>query len=121
MNSIEALWAVYFDDTHNPFGLIPGMINAGVVVIESGRIFGGDSQFFYLGTVEVDSSDLSARIMVSHFNGPGTTAFGENASEPFEVEVEGRRDEDVISGEMWQCTRPAERLKITFRRLADLP
>ena len=97
------------------------MSNAGVVVIESARVFGGDSQFFYLGTVEVNGVDVTAKITVTHFNGPGMTAFGVNTTEPFDVEIHGRRDGNMISGEMWRSEQPTERLKIMFRRLADLP
>ena len=121
MSSIEALWAVYFDDAQNSFGLIPGMVNAGVAVIESGKVFGGDSQFFYVGTVEIDREDIHAKVKVTHFNGPGTTAFGFNMTEPFDVEIKGRRTGDVIEGEMWPTVHPGMRLKISFDRLADLP
>ena len=121
MDSIEALWAVYFDDAHNPYRFLPGMSNAGVVVIETTRLFGGDSQFFYLGSIEVNGTDVTAQIKVTHFNGPGMTAFGTNTTEPFDVEIQGSRDGNTINGEMWPSDQPTRRLKIRLQRLADLP
>ena len=125
MDSIEALWAVYFgdadDNPNNPFSFLPGMSNAGVAVIETTQVFGGDSQFFYLGSVKVTGTRVTAKITVTHFNGPGMTAFGVNRTEPFDVEVDGSRDGNTISGEMWTSDQPKVRLKIMFQRLADLP
>lgn len=44
--SIEALWTV-------TFGSNLGMSGAGVVVFETGRLFGGDPDYIYLGKYDV--------------------------------------------------------------------
>ena len=60
---LEALWSVVF--------LTPNSqrINAGVVVFESERIFGGDSWFYYTGTYKGEKGKLVARVKSTHYFG----------------------------------------------------
>ena len=77
MESYEALWAVYFGDAGDSSGLRPGSANAGVAVLETQRIFGGDSQYYYLGTYEVEKDRMTATVTITHFNGePWTCVWG---------------------------------------------
>jgi hypothetical protein len=68
---LEALWSVVF--------LTPNStrLNAGVVVFETNRIFGGDSWYYYSGTYEGKDGKLSARIKSTHYFGDlGSPAIG---------------------------------------------
>ena len=47
--SLEALWALTFGTEQR--------LGAGVVVFETGRIFGGDGNFYYLGHYDYNTRD----------------------------------------------------------------
>lgn len=62
--SIEGLWTIVFS---GKFGA-----GAGVVVFETGRIFGGDTSMYYIGDYEVNNGSLSGNIRVRiHAQVPG--------------------------------------------------
>lgn len=117
--SIEALWTMYSGNVYEP-GLVEGMAAAGVVVFETGRLFGGDSGYYYLGTYEVAGGRLSGTATVQHYNGPPTSAFGPDIKFN-EVEFEGDIEGGEISGQMWVKGIPELRLPIKMYRQAELP
>lgn len=49
---LEGLWIVRFLEPNDP----TADLNGGVAVIESGKIFGGDSGYFYVGEIEPTSN-----------------------------------------------------------------
>ncbi len=51
---IEGLWIVKFLAPNDP----SMDLNGGVVVVESGKIFGGDSGYFYIGSMEPNGSGV---------------------------------------------------------------
>lgn len=116
MENIEALWAVNFGDVY-----APGQPNGGVAIFETSRIFGGDSQFYYIGEYQVSGEKITADVKVTHFSGQGITAFGEQVTGSYQVQVEGQRDGDMINGQMRIIGRPIEPLPISLRRLEALP
>ena len=121
MESYEALWAVYFGDVSDPSRLVPGRTNAGVAVLETQRIFGGDSQYFYLGSYEVEKDWITASVTITHFNGEGWSAFGGPLRGSMKLRLEGRREGNEVRGHMWPEDHPSMRLPAMLRRLADLP
>ncbi len=76
--SIEALWTINFENV-NGYG-------GGVVIFESGRIFGGDTSFYWTGTYDVDRGQLEAKIKVKRHNGTLPSLLGMDA---FELELAG--------------------------------
>lgn len=114
MKSVEALWAVYFVDA-------VGHPNTGVVVLETSRIFGGDSKFYYTGEYEIDGDQFSAMVNSTHYNGDGMTAFGFPTKDTVQLEVRGKRQGDTIVGDMWPVGHLPMKRNICLRRLADLP
>ena len=94
--SIEGLWTARFGhyDAPNTWE------NGGVVVIESGRIFGGDSGTYYLGSVVLDGKSFDANFTVTIYDRERyITAFG-NFETPIEVSAKGERKGNVIVGRM---------------------
>ena len=64
----EGLWTVVFR---------AGQVSAGgVVVLRSGNLMGGDSQFYYTGNYSVQDSKITATIRVQAFVGNAVTVFG---------------------------------------------
>ena len=101
--SLEALWLM-------EFALAQGSwTNGGVVVLETGRIFGGDSQYYYVGTYKVDRERITADVLSVHYHGERYTAFG--TDEPkFQIKIQGKWSEKEISGEMFRVEKPELRL-----------
>src|SRR6266436_4982225 len=64
MQDLEALWSVEF--------LTPGQnnINAGIVILETNRVFGGDSWYYYTGTYQGEDGKLAAQLKSTHYAGP---------------------------------------------------
>lgn len=109
--SLEALWTIEFGDGD-------GWKNAGVLVFETGRVFGGDSGFYYLGTVDISDDRLRASIRVVHYHGEPVTAFGDSAAE-FHMNFDGERADGVVEGELSRVDFAPLRARLIWR--ADLP
>lgn len=117
--SIEALWTMYMGTVDEP-GLTEGWASAGVVVFETGRLFGGDSGYYYLGTYELNGGRVTGTAVSQHYNGPPNSAFGPGIISQ-EVKFEGTIEGEEISGEMWVKGRPQPRLPMKLHRQAELP
>ena len=73
--NIEALWAVQFTAANG----VRMAKSGGVIVIESGRIFGGDTWMWYTGRYERDvkTGKLTCSLETGvHFNEGGQSIFG---------------------------------------------
>lgn len=81
--SIEALYAVRFGHAGAP--TLP--LNGGVVVLETERLFGGDSWFAYTGSYELTGSTVTGQLhAVRHFNQPGTESAWGTQENQFDVQ-----------------------------------
>lgn len=115
--SVEALYAVRFGHAGAPnFGT-----NGGVVVLETGRLFGGDSWFAYTGTYTLNGGTVSGQIHVlRHFNQEGTeTAWGTQEQEfdlQFTVTLNDGHTE--ANGSM---TKDGMELGLRLVRVTELP
>ena len=121
VESYEALWAVYFGDISDPSRLDPGRTNAGVAVLETQRIFGGDSQYYYIGKYVVEKNEITATVTITHFNGEGWSAFGGPLKGSLRLRLQGRRQDNIIQGYMWPENHPDMKLPAMLQRLEDLP
>ncbi|MGD8843654.1 MAG: hypothetical protein PVJ83_09290 [Gammaproteobacteria bacterium] len=110
---LEAIWSVEFV-SHNY------RVAGGVVMFENGRIFGGDSNFYYLGTYETHDGKVTARVKFHNFTGITSLIFGEGLTE-FSVQVEGNLSHDsfVANGHLVQDAD--YEFEIGFKRQAELP
>lgn len=59
------------DEVYGPFG----WENQGVLLLENGRILGGDNKQYAIGTYSLSGDDLRAELKV-HYYGPPRTVFG---------------------------------------------
>lgn len=60
--SLEGMWAVYFGDVDGE------QVNSGIAVLETGRIFGGDSLMAYLGSYEPTKGGVTGKARIWAFN-----------------------------------------------------
>lgn len=119
MESVEALWTVDFDTA-------AGTVNTGVVILETLRIFGGDSESYYRGRYELLGQQITATVEVTRYRvGAVLTAWGDNAP-VFQVRLTGTILDPLpgtinvrMSGQMHREGFPP--LGVRMVRRAELP
>lgn len=115
--SIEGLWAVEFGHAGAAFQAI----NAGIVVLETGRAFGGDTWFAYTGDYQNAGNGISGSLKVNrhHHDGQSIDAW-ETGEDTFNVEfaVTWVANGSLAQGTM---TRNGVSLGLRLRKLAELP
>ena len=110
---LEALWSVQFATPE-------GMAGGGVVVFETGRIFGGDTSFYYVGTYEDVKEDgvLNARVRVRR-HAPGLpSAFG---IEDFELKLSGKVQAERFTVMGTVVADPTKQLDVQLTHITNLP
>lgn len=109
---IEAMYGVEFVSNRQDAGY-------GVVVFESGRIFGGDSSCVYIGDYSVHDGAIRANVRVTNDRGTMQSIFG--PIKEFTVTGEGKiaHNEFILSGRMKE--HPDMTVTVKFTRRAELP
>lgn len=116
--TVEALWTIRFGDVATPGSLA----NGGIVVLETGRVLGGDSGYAYVGSYSIKDGNISAQIKVIKHEPGWQDAFGTTDDE-FDIELEGQLSQvhDEIRGAMGLVGTSGPRLGVLLRRFAELP
>ena len=118
---IEALWSVDFVSNVTKPGF--GNFGNGIVVLETGRVLGGDTQFTYIGSYSVPAGGgvVTAEIEVRKYNTlPGmSSVFGELAL--FHLKLSGAVGEKTMTMSGHMIENPALTLTVKFHRRAELP
>ena len=109
---LEALWSVEFISNTERYG-------AGVIVLESSRAFGGDSQYFYIGKYELVHDTLKAEAKVTHYFGTPNSVFG--ALKEFTLKLEGKFAEHTFDLQGYLVEQPDNRIVVRLTKRADLP
>ncbi|MGA8864093.1 MAG: GrlR family regulatory protein [Gallionella sp.] len=110
---LEALWSVDFKSSF-------GMHGNGVVVFETGRLFGGDSTMIYVGSYKVEHGIIHAEIEVRKYtNVPGMVSVV--GLDTFNLTVNGPlgQHELLLSGHVVED--PSRKITIKAIRRAELP
>ena len=110
--SIDGIWT---GEVYGPFG----WENHGVFLVENGRIVGGDSRQYSVGTCRLSGEAVTAELRV-HYYGPPRTVFGE-AKEEFTTEIEGTLEAGEINGTIRRPDRPQFDLQIRLTKRMELP
>lgn len=109
---LEALWSLEFISNMQAAG-------SGVVVMETGRVLGGDAQYIYVGTYKIHNSQAHSRIKVTHYANEPFSIFG--PIKEFELELTGTPAHDKFEMQGHVVGRPNLRIGIRFTRRAELP
>ncbi|CDO34014.1 hypothetical protein [Novosphingobium sp. KN65.2] len=120
--SVEGMWKFQSGSVGAENELIWG----GIVVLESGRVFGGDSAMAYLGTYEVDRGKILARVRSWVWN---TDLPGEELENVFRMQgdvehvavLEGDVGEGEINGILKSESMPGVELGARMVKIAELP
>jgi hypothetical protein len=115
MQYLEALYVIGFGDVAGF-----GYRNGGVVVLETNRIFGGDSGYHYIGDFSVFGDRFEASARIAKHNQLWINAFGDDALQ-FEIRVSGSIGDGVIVAVMERTDRPGLRLPLRLTRISPLP
>jgi len=108
---LAALWSVRFR-SHM------GIHGGGIVVIDDGKIFGGESGYVYLGSLRTERKQVVAKVRVTKYMTEARSIFG---MEHFEMELTGRPDENHLRFEGFIVGSPARDISIDMVRRAELP
>ena len=109
---LEALWSVEFVSNVQGFG-------SGIVVLETGRVLGGDAQYFYVGSYVVEGGTIKATVTINHYSGPPNTIFGQANSVTLNFSGKPARDQFELQGSV--AGNPALTIGVRFTRRAELP
>lgn len=115
MSSIEAMWTVRLD---SPAG-VDMELGGGVLVIETNRVFGGDSGYAYVGSCSVSGDSIAGELRIIRHDPNMISIFGDQ--DEFSVSYEGARvSENRIEGRIsgGAGTPPAT---FYMERLVELP
>jgi hypothetical protein len=73
---LEALWSIRFGAIYPAPADPVTYVSAGVVVLETGKLFGGDTSFYYLGSYAGKNGLLNATVNVTPYAGPAQSILG---------------------------------------------
>lgn len=109
---IEALYGVEFVSNMNDGGY-------GVVVLETGRVLGGDSSFVFIGDYEVKDGIVYAKVKCTNDRNMLQSIFGD--IKEFNLNLEGKHahNEFILQGHMIE--NPAMKIGVKLTRRAELP
>lgn len=110
--ALDGLWIVQFT-AKDIFG-------SGVVVFSNGKLFGGETGFYYVGSYEVDKKVVQARVMVRNFDPSIPSGFGIPVSD-YEMDVSATLQEDnTMTGTAMIANQPQYSLGIRLTKKANL-
>ncbi|WP_024461504.1 GrlR family regulatory protein [Marinimicrobium sp. LS-A18] len=111
---IEALYGIEFVSNSNDGGF-------GVAVLETGRVFGGDSSFVFIGSYESSNGNVTARIKCTNDRKLLQSIFGD--INEFNLELSGTPDKEhkefILQGHMVE--NPSMKIGVKLTRRAELP
>ena len=110
---LEALWSVKFTSSF-------GIEGNGIVVFETGRIFGGDSSMIYIGDYEVKDEEISGEINVQKY-ADVSGMFSAVGLNNFTLKITGKLGAEtmILSGYVIEDAKRT--IEIHATRRADLP
>jgi hypothetical protein len=122
MASVEGMWKFQSGDLGDREKPRWG----GIVVMESGKVFGGDSVMAYLGTYEVDRGKITADVRSWNWNtdlpaDEVINVFGMEGPIDYQVRLEGDVTEGAINGAIWPVEQPDFKLRARMEKIAELP
>jgi hypothetical protein len=77
---LEGLWSL-------EIGTHLGVLPAGIVVLGTGKLYGGDNQYFYVGNYEMNDNNINGVLYVTHYNDVPGDLFG--AAENLPIRISG--------------------------------
>lgn len=108
----EAMYGIEFSSNEGNSGY-------GVLVLETNRVFGGDSSFVYIGSYSVDDGVLVAEVKCTNDRKESDSIFAE--LDEFTVRVEGIPNDNEFILKGYVVEDPAKKIAVKLTRRAELP
>lgn len=105
--NIDGLWIAEFS---TPFGS-----GVGTVVLNNGRLLGGDCGYYYSGHYSLKGSLLTATLTANHYQGPLNSVFG--PLKVITISLQGAAEEDLIMAQGSSKGAPSLRGSFRLRRV----
>lgn len=114
--SIEGMWCFVSDDIE-----ASGLENGGVIILDTQRIYGGDSAMAYVGTYETAGGTVRGEVETFRYNPAieGTDVFGEPMGPPRQTLFEVSLNEGGLL--VGHLERQGVQLPIVLQKLRALP
>lgn len=91
----------------------------GVVLFSNGKVFGGETGFYYIGTYEADGKVVKARVMIRNFDPSIPSGFGIPGD--YEMDVSALlQDDTTMAGTAMIANQPHHSLGIRLSKKANL-
>ncbi|WP_243547323.1 GrlR family regulatory protein [Pseudodesulfovibrio tunisiensis] len=97
---------------------VPGNGGVGLVVLSDGKAHGGDASYLYAGEYEGQPGGFTAKIDVSHWNGPHNNIFGN--VEKISLEMEGEEKGPGLIVGSGHPVGSADQMIFEMQKLRDL-
>jgi len=112
----EGVYLVSFGDVNAP----GQFINGGVVMLDTLKVYGGDSGYYYTGSYSVKEDKISADVRIEKHNPGWHDAFG-TGLESFKITLDVKRVDEPLdhlsfAGHMTLTTPPNTKLPIILVR-----
>lgn len=107
---LEALWSIEFISDNGNFG-------AGIVVLESEKIYGGDASYYYLGNYSVENGEIFINASANHYSGSRNNIVGPVDKVLWTLKGTINQNSFDVSGQ----ADTGDRIHIRLTRRADLP
>lgn len=109
---IEALWLLSIKIDND-------LQSSGITIFETNKIFGGDGQYYYLGTYEYKNNHINANVDIIHYAGLKSSIFGEYSK--FNLKIKGTLNNDEITSTGHLTSNPNIEFTIILKKVTDLP
>ena len=107
----NGLWTIDFISTMNRFG-------SGVLVVNEGKLLGGDNGFYYEGNYNIEGDTIQGKVTVTRFNENIISIFGniDNYSLSFRGQIKKDTMEAVASIE----NMPDLKVRVVCKKKVDI-
>ncbi|HUC30004.1 MAG TPA: GrlR family regulatory protein [Candidatus Acidoferrum sp.] len=108
--ALDGLWIVQFTGKE--------ILGTGVVVFSNGKLFGGETGFYYIGSYESDGKMVKARAMIRNFDPAIPSGF--RILGDYEMDVSAKLQDDKLTGTAMIVGQPQHSLGIRLTKKANL-
>lgn len=109
--AIDGFWIVHFTGAE--------ILGTGVAMFTNGKVFGGETGFYYIGTYRAEGNTVKARVMIRNFDPAIASGFG--IAGDYEMDVSATlQDDNNMTGTAMITNQPKHNLGIRLTKKANL-
>lgn len=109
---VEALWTFKFITHQNTVG-------AGVAILESGHVFGGDSEYYFIGSYSIRGNEITVEVESTHYGTTPNSMFG--PAKHLNLRFSGPLAQPTTTLEGNVVEAPEKRMTLVLTRREELP